>query len=79
MLTPPVYALHRTFHSSKPIYQMLHAKHHEYTKATNVFVVGFAEVTENLLQVGVPWLLWTIMVGQKGQILLAVVPMSVTM
>lgn len=74
-----VYACHRLFHASKFLYNALHAKHHDYTKATNVFVVGFAEVTENLVQVGGPWLLWTALAGRSGDILLVTIPMSVTM
>jgi len=42
--------MHRTFHASKSLYKLMHEKHHDYSKAMNVFVVGYAEVTENMCQ-----------------------------
>lgn len=37
--------------------------HHEYVYAMNVYTVGYAEMLENSLQVGVPWILWTWIAG----------------
>ena len=33
--------------------------HHEYSYAVNVYMVGYAEMAENFIQVGIPWILWT--------------------
>lgn len=51
--------VHRHSHVNKFIYRVLHQMHHEYTHDMNGFAVGYAEVIENFLQVGVPWLAWT--------------------
>lgn len=37
--------------------------HHEYSYAMHVYVVGHAELVENFIQVGVPFLLWTYIAG----------------
>jgi sterol desaturase/sphingolipid hydroxylase (fatty acid hydroxylase superfamily) len=51
--------IHRHSHVNKFIYRVLHQMHHEYTHDMNGFAVGYAEIVENFLQVGVPWLAWT--------------------
>ena len=57
------YLVHSTFHKSRPLYNQLHAMHHEYVYAMNVFTVGYAEVIENFIQVGIPWVAWTWIAG----------------
>lgn len=39
--------------------------HHEYVYAMNVYTVGYAEMLENSLQVGVPWIVWTWIAGDN--------------
>jgi len=57
------YLVHRTFHTSRPLYAYFHAMHHEHAYAMNVFAVGYAELAENFVQVGVPWVVWTMLAG----------------
>lgn len=37
--------------------------HHDYTHAMNVFAVTYAEISENFIQVGLPWVCWTWFAG----------------
>lgn len=57
------YEVHTTFHKLRPLYNYFHAMHHEYVYAMNVFMVGYAEIAENAIQVGIPWLMWTYIAG----------------
>jgi len=59
------YWCHRTFHVVRPLYDRLHAMHHEYSYAMHVYIVGHAEIIENFLQVGLPWLAWTRIAGHN--------------
>jgi sterol desaturase/sphingolipid hydroxylase (fatty acid hydroxylase superfamily) len=59
------YMIHSTFHSKRILYNHFHAMHHEYVYAMNVYCVGYAEVAENFLQVGVPWVVWTWIAGSN--------------
>jgi sterol desaturase/sphingolipid hydroxylase (fatty acid hydroxylase superfamily) len=59
------YWCHRTFHVYRFLYDRLHAMHHEYSYAMHVYIVGHAEIIENFLQVGVPWLTWTAIAGHN--------------
>lgn len=59
------YWCHRTFHVVRPLYDHLHAMHHEYSYAMHVYIVGHAEIIENFLQVGIPWLIWTKIAGHN--------------
>jgi len=73
--------LHRFLHNNKSYYRILHQTHHEYSHAMNVFTNGYAEAVENFIQVGLPWLFWTVFVDHvwKHQIILLVLPLSVTL
>ncbi|KAL1411847.1 hypothetical protein Q8F55_002819 [Vanrija albida] len=59
------YWCHRTFHVVRPLYDWLHAMHHEYSYAMHVYIVGHAEVVENFIQVGLPFILWTYIAGHN--------------
>ncbi|KAF3002692.1 hypothetical protein E8E13_009973 [Curvularia kusanoi] len=59
------YMIHSTFHFKRFLYDYFHAMHHEYVYAMNVYCVGYAEIAENFLQVGVPWVLWTWIAGDN--------------
>lgn len=59
------YWCHRTFHVFRPLYDRLHAMPHEYSYAMHVYIVGHAEIIENFLQVGIPWLTWTAIAGHN--------------
>lgn len=53
------YMVHSSLHKARPLYDYLHAMHHEYAYAMNCYIVGYAEILENIVQVGVPWIAWT--------------------
>ncbi|EIM79318.1 uncharacterized protein STEHIDRAFT_173181 [Stereum hirsutum FP-91666 SS1] len=74
------YQGHRFFHANKWFYKMLHEAHHEYSHAMNVFVVGYAEMMENFIMVGWPWLFWTVVIHHYGNQNLAILapPLSIT-
>lgn len=55
--------VHFLFHKSRNLYQALHVMHHDYTHAMNVFAVTYAEISENFIQVGLPWVFWTCFAG----------------
>jgi hypothetical protein len=53
------YTIHTTFHRLLTLYNQFHAMHHEHSYALNVYMVGYAEMAENFIQVGIPWIAWT--------------------
>jgi sterol desaturase/sphingolipid hydroxylase (fatty acid hydroxylase superfamily) len=59
------YQVHALFHKIRPLYEYFHAMHHEFAYAMNVYMVSYAEVPENMIQVGLPWLVWTWIAGSN--------------
>ncbi|EMC92341.1 hypothetical protein BAUCODRAFT_160056 [Baudoinia panamericana UAMH 10762] len=57
------YLIHANFHKNRWLYNFFHDKHHEYSYSMNCYIVGYAEILENMVQVGVPWLVWTYIAG----------------
>lgn len=57
------YEVHSSAHKFRVLYNYFHAMHHEFSYAMNCYIVGYAEVSENFVQVGIPWMLWTWIAG----------------
>ncbi|KAK0261257.1 hypothetical protein LTR35_017899 [Friedmanniomyces endolithicus] len=57
------YEVHSSAHKFRFLYHYFHAVHHEFSYAMNCYIVGYAEISENFVQVGVPWILWTWIAG----------------
>ncbi|TLD39499.1 hypothetical protein E2P81_ATG00486 [Venturia nashicola] len=71
------YLVHTNFHRTRWLYDFFHAMHHELVYAMNVFHTGFAEVSENFIQVGLPWLFWTAIAGSN--VWNWILPLSITL
>ncbi|KFX95264.1 hypothetical protein O988_05877 [Pseudogymnoascus sp. VKM F-3808] len=56
---------HLRLHKSHRLYETFHLMHHDYTHAMNVFAVTYAEISENFIQVGLPWVCWTWFAGSN--------------
>jgi hypothetical protein len=71
------FQVHLRFHMSNRLYRVFHAMHHEYSYAMNVFIVAYAEISENFIQVGVPWVCWTWFAG--GNVWTWLLPFTLTL
>ncbi|QIW98658.1 hypothetical protein AMS68_004176 [Peltaster fructicola] len=59
------YLVHANVHKIRPLYEWFHGMHHEYAYAMNCYIVGYAEIFENFVQVGMPWMAWTYVAGDN--------------
>lgn len=57
------YEVHSSAHKFRWLYNYFHAMHHEFSYAMNCYMVGYAEISENFVQVGIPWMAWTWFAG----------------
>ncbi|OBT75534.1 hypothetical protein VF21_05888 [Pseudogymnoascus sp. 05NY08] len=58
------FAMHK-FHSLHLVYKYVHAMHHDAVHLMNAYAIGYADFGDDLLTIGVPWAIWTLIAGSN--------------